>query len=80
MALQLAVSLSAECISSIEQIIKSVASVCVSQSVSHLKRVERSTGRNLHQTCHQGRGCKSEISMSVKPEVELIFSMTPMEK
>ena len=37
--------LSAQCISSIGQIIKSVASVCM--SVSHLKRVERSTGRNL---------------------------------
>ena len=37
--------LSVQCISSIGQIIKSVASVC--QSVSHLKRVERSTGHNL---------------------------------
>ena len=38
--------LSAQCISSIGQIIKSVY-VSVSESVSHTKRVERSTDRNL---------------------------------
>ena len=69
--------------------------VSVSQSVSHspetswtLYRSQSST--DLYQTCHQGRvpgdvvtycfWWKSEISMSVKPEVELIFSMTPMKK
>ena len=88
-------SLSAQCISSIGQIIKSLC-VSVSQSVSELShktswtlyRSQSST--DLHQTCHQRRvpggvftycfWWKSEIFLSAKPEVELILTIDPMEK
>ena len=78
--------LSAQCISSFGQIIKSV---CVSHKTSWtLYRSQAST--DLHQTHHQGRvpedvviycfWWKSEIFLSAKPEVELILTIAPMEK
>ena len=86
--------LSAQCISSIGQVMKSVC-VPVSEwvSLSHktswtLYRSQSST--DLHQTCHQRRVAgdvvtycfwwKSEIFLSAKPEVELILTIAPMGK
>ena len=86
--------LSAQRISSIAQIIKSVC-VSVSEwvSLSHktswtLYRSQSST--DLYQNCHQDRvpGCvvtccfwwKSKIFLSAKPEMELILIIAPMEK
>ena len=91
--LTLVILLSAQCISSIGQIIKSVC-VSVSQWVSQshktswtLYRSQSST--DLHQTCHQGRVPRdvvtycfwwiSEIFLSAKPEVELILTIAPVE-
>ena len=64
----------------------------MSESVSHTKRVERSTDRNLPPiftklaTKVESRRCgyllfwwKSEICLSAKPEVELILTVAPME-
>ena len=78
--------LSAHCITIIGQIIKSVC-LCVNESVAQtswtLYRSQFYT--DLHQTCHQGRvledvvaRCfwwKSGISMSIKPEMELLLPL-----
>jgi len=83
----LAISLSAQCISSTRQIMS------LTVSLSHKTRwtlygLQSST--YLHQTCHQGRvpgdvvthcfWCKSETFLSAKPEVELILTIAPIEK
>ena len=64
----------------------------VSESVTQneLNALQIASSTDLHQTCHQGRvpgdvvtycfWWKSEIFLSAKPEVELIFTIAPMEE
>jgi len=75
------------CISSIRQIIKSVCvSVC---HINELNALHSQFSTDLHQTCRQGRvpagviayyfRWKSGMSMSAKPEVELIFTIATIK-